>query len=290
MIKQFIIAIRPRQWIKNGFVVAPLFFSGRLYSWADYPATFLAFASFCLASSSIYLLNDIIDLEADRWHPLKKSRPIAAGRLSRGAALIGSAVLGVVSVGLGMGVNWQTCVTVCAYLVLSGAYCLWLKHVLLVDVLVIALGFVLRGIAGAACIDVPISASLASCTFFLALFLALCKRYHEFDTLGVDAELHRIVFDSYTRTLLQVSVTAAAAGTLASYAIYTLGALSPASPGKPWMIATTLFVAAGLGRYAQLTVSTRTMGKPTEVLMTDKVLMVVVAGWLGALYWIFSLD
>ena len=288
MIHDLITTIRPRQWLKNGFILAPLFFAGNLYNYEKYPPLFLTFAAFCLAASGIYVMNDIIDREADRWHPLKCHRPVAAGTLSVPHArrlavfLFGSSLL------LTITVNWATTLTVVVYILLFACYCLVFKHIVLVDVVIIACGFVLRCLAGSYCIEVRLSFSLAACTFFLALFLVVCKRYHEYKTLGDDAELHRAVHDRYSLRLLKIMGALTALGTIASYGCYTVGAMASTSPAQIWLYVTNVFVLAGLARYVQLAMSPHTVGTPTEMLLTDKILLGIVLLWTASLFLIFT--
>src|SRR6185436_5373543 len=184
-------SLRPQQWTKNLFVFAGLLFSGRLIDRAAWPAALAAFLIFCGLSGAVYLVNDVLDRAADAQHPIKKHRPIASGALTPGVALTAALVLAVVCVAAAAAVNTGLAITAVSYVVLLGAYSAALKHYVIIDVLTLSAGFVLRAVAGAVAIDVPISHWLLVCTTLLALFIGLSKRRHELTLLSEGAAGHR---------------------------------------------------------------------------------------------------
>src|SRR5215813_5404203 len=221
MLTAIVVSIRPRQWVKNLFVLAGLVFSQRLFTSATWTAL-AAFLIFCGVSGAIYLLNDIADRERDRLDPRKRERPIAAGRLPIGVAMATAAALVVVGLVLSALLSRPFLVTVVAYVVLLVAYSAWLKHIVIVDVLVVASGFVLRALAGAVVIDVAMSGWLLICTILLALFLALGKRRYEYVTLDQDAARHRPILAEYSPALLDQMIAVVTASTVTAYALYTM--------------------------------------------------------------------
>ncbi|HTO12515.1 MAG TPA: UbiA family prenyltransferase, partial [Candidatus Binatia bacterium] len=213
MLTAVVVSLRPQQWVKNLFVFGGLIFAQRLFTPSVWPALG-AFAIFCGLSGAVYLLNDVADRDKDRLHPDKRHRPIAAGRLEPRPALTAAAVLIVAGLGLGAWLSVRFALAALAYVVLLGAYSAWLKHVVIVDVLVVAIGFVLRAVAGALAIDVAISGWLLICTVLLALFLALGKRRHEVLTLEQGAARHRPILAEYSAGLLDQMIAVVTASTV----------------------------------------------------------------------------
>ncbi|HKD00704.1 MAG TPA: UbiA family prenyltransferase, partial [Methylomirabilota bacterium] len=190
ILRAIAVSMRPRQWVKNVFVFAGLIFAQRLFTSSAWIAL-AAFAIFCGLSGAIYLINDVADRERDQLDPRKRTRPVAAGRLSAGAALAAAVVLVVGGLACAAILSRAFLMTACAYVVLLVAYSAWLKHIVIVDVIVVAGGFVLRAVAGAVVIDVAMSGWLLICTILLALFLTLGKRRYEYVALDQDAVRHR---------------------------------------------------------------------------------------------------
>jgi 4-hydroxybenzoate polyprenyltransferase len=268
-------AMRPKQWIKNTFVFAGLFFSGMVtHLWAI-EHTLLVFAAFCLASGATYLLNDARDAEADRHNPRTASRPIARGDLSVGVALGVSALAAAAGLGLAAVVNWQSLAAVGGYLLLQLAYSHGLKHVLFVDVMTIAAGFVLRAAAGGLAIDVPVSSWLLLCTGLLAIFLGFTKRRAEAVALGGTNQPKRAVLDHYSVGLLDELIAVVTPATLAFYSIYAVTGAK-----TDWMLLTVPFVMYGIFRVLFL-VHHRTSltEEPAVVVYSDKPLLACVALW-----------
>ena len=281
MVTAVVASLRPRQWIKNLFVLAGLIFAQRLFT-SDVWAALGAFAIFCALSGAVYIVNDLSDLARDRAHPVKRARPIAAGRLGVGPALAVAVVLGgaglVCSAGFGRGFL----ATAMAYVVLVIAYSTWLKHVVIVDVLAVSSGYVLRAMAGALAIRVEISGWLLICTILLALFLTLGKRRHEVMTLETDATAQRPILAEYSQALLDQMIAVVTASTVTAYALYTMSPETVAKFHTHLLPATLPFVLYGIFRYLYLLYQRRLGGNPSEILLTDRALLLNSVAWLVA--------
>jgi 4-hydroxybenzoate polyprenyltransferase len=271
-------SMRPEQWTKNLIVFAALIFGRRLQDPAAVGLSLAAFLIFCGLSGAVYLFNDVVDREADRHHPLKQRRPIAAGELSVHAALAAAALLAVTAVVSAFLVGWTFGVIAVAYLGLFAGYSRFLKHIVIVDVLTIAIGFVLRAAAGAAAIAVPMSQWLLVCTILLALFLGLSKRRHELTLLTADAAGHRRILEEYNPYLLDQMIGVVAASTLMAYIIYCTSPETIEKFGTTQLVLTTPFPIYGIFRYLYL-VHQRGSGSPSEVLLTDRPLVACIALW-----------
>lgn len=273
------LALRPAQWTKNLIVFAALIFGQRLLDAEAVLRATVAFLAFCALSGVVYLVNDIVDREADRQHPLKRLRPIAAGDLSVPFALGGAAVLLLVTLVASVWLGTAFVMHAAAYVGLQLAYSLGLKRQVILDVLSIALGFVIRASAGGAAIDVPISQWLLVCTILLALFLALAKRRHEITLLGEDAARHRAILGEYTPYLVDQMIAVVAASTLMGYAVYTVSSETVQRFGTPWLGLTLPFPLYGIFRYLYLVHRRSQGGSPTELLLADRPLLLCVALW-----------
>jgi 4-hydroxybenzoate polyprenyltransferase len=271
-------AMRPGQWAKNLFVFAPLLFAHDWHKEGVLLRVTATFAIFCLASSAVYLLNDVADAEADRLHPVKRRRAVAAGELGAGVAIAAAVVFAVAGLAwayLGLGSRLVT--LACGiYLAVQVAYTYALKRIVIVDVLCISSGFVLRMIAGASASWVRQSAWILVCTIFLSLFLALCKRRHEVVSLGDDAAGHRAILAEYPPALLDQFISAATACTLVSYTLYTVDPRTAIAhhlvrDGEPvpYLAATVPFVVFGVFRYLFLVHRKGGGGSPTSTLVRD---------------------
>jgi len=241
-----------------------------------------AFGIFCGLSGAIYLLNDVADRDKDRLHPEKRSRPVAAGRLSVGAALAAAAVLIVTGLAAAAWLSRPFAVAAVAYVLLLSAYSARLKHVVIVDVLVVAIGFVLRAAAGALAIDVAISGWLLICTILLALFLALGKRRHEYLTLEGEALHHRPVLAEYSAALLDQMIAVVTASTVTAYALYTMSPETVAKFRTQLLPATLPFVLYGIFRYLYLLYRRQLGGAPSEAFLSDRALLLNTLGWIAA--------
>ncbi len=260
---------RPGQWVKNLFVLAPLVFAKYLDHPTDVARSLLAFVAFCAASGAVYLLNDIRDLEADRLHPDKKRRPLASGRLSVTAAGRAAAIVAALGLSFALALGRNVAATLVGYLILNLAYSLWLKKIPYLDAASIALGFLLRVLAGSAAVSVTPSSWLLACTALLAAYLALGKRAHELTTLGERAAEHRKVLARYRRSHVQTVMSVLGIATVVTYAIYTLSDRTRDFFGTDHLIYSSLFVAFGLFRFRALSLDDRRSVSPTEAMLRD---------------------
>ncbi|MGN0282579.1 MAG: decaprenyl-phosphate phosphoribosyltransferase [Prevotella sp.] len=273
--------IRPHQWVKNFFVFIPLFFGGSLFDSADWLASFVAFVSFCLAASAIYCLNDIIDVEDDRRHPKKCCRPIASGLVGKGEAYIIAAVLAVVSLILPFIINNALVASVIAfYIILNTAYCLWLKHHAIIDVCIIALGFVMRIVAGGVATDIVLSRWIVMMTFLLTLFLSFAKRRDDVLIMNETGEAPRKNTIRYNLTFINQAITITGAVMLVCYIMYTVSPEVVERFQCQNLYMTSFFVILGLLRYIQLTVVDEQSGDPTRLVLSDHFIQLVVLGWI----------
>ena len=272
-------SLRPSQWTKNLIIFAALMFGQRLQDVHAVLYALGAFAVFCILSGVVYLVNDVADRESDRSHPIKQYRPIASGALPVPVALASAAVLGAGALAAAFWLRPAFGVIGTVYLALLAFYSGPLKHVVIIDVLTIAVGFVLRAAAGAVVIDVPISHWLLFLTILLALFLALSKRRHELVLLADGATNHRRILEEYTPYLLDQMIAVVTASTLVAYAIYTV---SPETVEKfhTQMLGLTLpFPLYGIFRYLYLVHQKEGGGSPAEMLLNDRPLLLCVALW-----------
>jgi 4-hydroxybenzoate polyprenyltransferase len=274
-------SLRPHQWTKNLFVLAALAFSKHLFDADAVVRAGAAFLTFCALSGAVYLVNDLVDADRDRLHPTKRARPIASGALGAGAArtaavaLFGSGLLAAGALGTGF--------LLCAlgYLALNLAYSFGLKDVVILDALAIAIGFVLRAVAGALAIQVVFSDWLLVCTILIALFLALAKRRHELVSLP-DAAAHRAILAEYTPYLLDQMIAVVTASCLTAYAFYTLAPETVAKYRTDRLALTIPFVLYGIFRYLYLVHRKEQGGSPGDLLLTDRPLLAAVFLWAAA--------
>jgi len=274
--------MRPVQWIKNGFVLAVLVFSSHLAEPAYIRQALLAFAAFCTVASGVYLWNDSLDWRQDRVHPEKMNRPIPSGRLSPALAMIAGSVFLISGILTGFLVNRTTGIIVTTYAMMNILYALWLKHMVILDVMCIALGFVFRVMAGAAAVEVDSSHWMLMCTFLLALFLAVAKRRQEVVTLAAEGAKHRRVLGDYVTPWLDQAGTILAGATIVAYALYTVAPETTTKFKTDHLIYTVPFVLYGVLRYLHLVHSGSASGNPTAALVSDRPLIVCIVGWLAA--------
>ncbi|MBE9556783.1 MAG: UbiA prenyltransferase family protein [Proteobacteria bacterium] len=279
--------LRPKQWIKNGFVAAPLFFTPDKVTTASLLDVLAGFAVLCMAASAVYCLNDLRDAEGDRNHPVKKDRPIASGAISPATAMVLMVLLLAGGVALAA---WRVPVilwVVGAYFAINIAYTVRLKHIAILDVLIVAFGFVLRVEAGALIIDTEPSAWILIVTGLLALFIALAKRRDDI-VRDLDAD-HRKSLDGYSLPFLDGCLMAVLSTLLVSYLIFTTDQSVMARLGSEKLYFTGPFVIAGVLRYLQLTIVYERSGSPTDLVYRDHGLQLSVAGWLATFVWLLYL-
>jgi 4-hydroxybenzoate polyprenyltransferase len=275
-------SLRPEQWTKNLFVFAGLIFGLELFDAASVWRAVAAFAVFCALSGVVYVVNDIMDCEADRRHPLKALRPIASGALSPGLAGVVAAVLAVCGLAVAFWLRPAFGAVALAYLLLQFTYSGLLKHVVILDVLAIAIGFVLRAVAGAVVIVVPISHWLLVDMILLALFLALSKRRHELTLLADGASEHRPILGEYSAYLLDQMISVVTASTLVAYIFYCISPETIQKFGTDLLGLTIPFPLYGIFRYLYLVHRREGGGSPSQMLLNDRPLLVCVALWVLA--------
>ncbi len=274
-------SLRPRQWVKNLFVFAAVIFSQQLFTPLVWRAA-AAFAIFCGLSGAIYLFNDVADVDKDRLHPQKKLRPIASGALSVRAALTVGVVLLAGCLAAAFSLSPAFGLTALAYSVLLTAYSAWLKHLVILDVLTVATGFVLRAVAGAVSVDVEMSGWLLICTILIALFLALGKRRHEYRTLTGDAAAHRPILAEYSESFLDQMISVVTASTVTAYALYTMSAETVAKFHTRLLPLTLPFVLYGIFRYLYLLYRRDLGGSPSDLVVSDRALLLDALLWMLA--------
>ena len=280
--------LRPRQWVKNAFVLVGLVFG---HAWRDpamVGAALSATAAFCFASGAVYAFNDARDAAQDRDHPDKRNRPVARGALTAAEAVFVSLLAAALALALAAWVGWTLAAIIGVYLALSAAYTLWLKHVPVVDVVVIAAGFMLRLLAGTLGVGIEPSRWLLACGFLLTLFLGFAKRRAELSRLAADAGRHRAVLEDYSTGFLDRAIMLCAAGMVAAYAWYTLAAETALLHGTGSLALTLPWVLLGTGRYLYRLRLRGGGGDPAEELLRDPLLAVSVAGWIATVLWLIG--
>jgi 4-hydroxybenzoate polyprenyltransferase len=273
------VSLRPDQWTKNLIVFAALIFAVKLLDPAALANASAAFLIFCALSGAVYLINDVSDREQDQAHPLKRLRPIASGQLSPGTAMMTAVILSVAALGAAFALRPAFAAVAAAYLALFVVYTRSLKHLVVLDVMTIAIGFVLRAVAGGLVIHVHISNWLLVCTMLGALFLGFAKRRHEITLLAEGARGHRRILEEYDPYLLDQMIGVVAAATMVAYIIYCASPETHAYFGTEWMVLTTPFPIYGLFRYLYLVHRKAGGGNPSDVLLTDRPLQACIALW-----------
>ncbi|MDP1653798.1 MAG: decaprenyl-phosphate phosphoribosyltransferase [Rhodocyclaceae bacterium] len=286
--------LRPHQWVKNVFVLVGLLFG---HAWTDpelVAQVLTAFVVFCLISSAVYVMNDLLDREQDRRHPEKRHRPLASGTVSVGAAVglaafclvAGLGLAGGLFVGFGLPAAQMPWIFV-AYVLMNVGYSLGLKHVVILDVFIIAAGFMLRILAGTLGVGIQPSHWLLLCGLMLTLFLGFAKRRAELNALAQDGKRHRRVLDEYTVPMVDQFITLAAGATVIAYSLYTVSEETIALHGTPWLIATVPCVIYGLLRYLYR-LHRGGGGDPARELLSDPHLLGVSALWLFLVIWLLA--
>jgi len=275
-------SLRPAQWTKNLFVFAALVFSRGALVEPSVLRAVAAFLVFCALSGSMYLLNDAHDIEEDRRHPKKSLRPIAAGRIRPGQAVVMALGLAAGAFAAAFAIRPLFGVVAATYLVLMVLYTYKLKNIVILDVFLIAAGFVLRVAAGGVAISVPLSSWIFICMTLLALFVALGKRRHEIVFLEAEASLHRPILKEYSAYLLDQMISVVTASTVIAYSLYTVSPETIAKFNTPYLILTTPFVLYGIFRYLYLVHQKGQGGSPEELVVRDKPLAAAIFLWIVA--------
>ena len=288
MLRALFKTMRPRHWTKNAFLFAALVFDGKLFHLPDFLRTLAGFGLFCLISSAVYIFNDLLDVEADRQHPVKKNRPIAKGQLPVPVALAAGATLGLLAIVLGYLLAWQFALTILVYFAMMLTYSKWLKHLPILDVLILAAGFVLRVHAGTTLITVErFSPWLYVLMTLLALYLGFGKRRAELALLADEATNHRKVLDGYTIPLLDQFITIVSGTTIVAYSLYTF--FRPETPGNHALMLTIPFVIYAIFRYLYLIQVKQIGGEPEEILLSDRPFQLSIFLWGLAVLAVFYL-
>jgi 4-hydroxybenzoate polyprenyltransferase len=275
-------SLRPGQWTKNLLVFAGLVFSMKLFDPAAVVRSLEAFLVFCALSGVVYLVNDVVDRETDRRHPTKSRRPIASGDLRVSTAIGAAVLIGATAVAAAFALGQPFGLVATGYLALQALYSGPFKHIVIIDVLTIAIGFVLRAVAGAVVLDVVISHWLFVCTILLALFIALAKRRHELVLLADGATSHRPILGEYSPYLLDQMIAVVTASTLIAYIFYTISPETEQKFGTSWLGLTIPFPIYGIFRYLYLVHQREGGGSPAELLLNDRPLLTCVALWVVA--------
>lgn len=283
--KKLLKLIRPHQWLKNGFVFIPMFFGGGLLNTDNIVHGIITFFSFSFIASSIYCFNDIIDVDDDRRHPIKCQRPIASGAIGITSAYVLMAVMVLLSFSLLLLLpqqGWKVAAVVLFYSVMNLTYCAKLKQYAILDVCIIAFGFVLRILAGGTATGIMLSNWLVLMTFLLTLFLSFAKRRDDVVRMNETGEAPRQNTIRYNLTFINQAITITASVTLVCYVMYTVSPDVTSRFNTQYLYLTSIFVLVGLLRYIQLTVVDKRSGDPTKILMRDRFTQLIVVGWISA--------
>lgn len=275
-------SMRPTQWMKNLFIFAAIIFAQRFFDIPLLLKTSAAFLVFCILSGALYILNDLNDIEEDKLHPKKSARPIASGQIGKSQALFLFFILSLISLFLAFWLNKYFFIAAFIYFILQLAYSLRLKHMVILDVFIVAAGFVIRVIAGGLVIEIPLSSWLLVCTMMLALFLAMSKRRHELLLLEDNATEHRPILMEYSPYLLDQMIAVVTASTLIAYCLYTISEETVAKFGTTNLLLTSPFVLYGIFRYLYLIHQKGKGGSPEELIIKDKPLLIDILFWIGS--------
>ena len=273
--------LRPHQWVKNTFIFIPLFFGGSLFDMADWTSSLVAFVAFSFAASAIYSINDIVDVEADKKHPKKCKRPIAAGLVSKRQASLLAIILAIAALALPFLLNnWMLSVVIALYLAMNLCYCIRLKHYAIIDVCLVALGFVMRIVAGGVTTDIVLSRWIVMMTFLLTLFLSFAKRRDDVLIMNETGMAPRKNTSRYNLTFINQAITITGGVMLVCYIMYTVSPEVIERFNSPNLYMTSFFVILGLLRYIQLTVVDERSGEPTRLVLSDRLIQLIIAGWI----------
>jgi len=283
--KNILILTRPHQYIKNIFIFAPLFFATKIAETYLLVNTVIAFVAFSLGASAIYVFNDYIDIEDDKRHPQKKKRPLASGVIGKSQAIIIMFLLFLMGSGLMATVSLKATEVLFAYIIMNVTYSLYLKHIAILDVTIIAIGFILRLFIGSVVTDISLSVWIIVMTFLLALFMALAKRRDDVLIYLDTGEKMRKEINGYNLQLLDISMAIMASVVIVAYIIYTA---SPevTSKGNQYLYLTSLFVILGVMRYLQIAFVLKNSGSPTKIVLEDRFIQLTLLGWALTFAWI----
>ena len=281
-----VLTIRPHQWVKNVFVLAPVVFAKEIFSIFLITRAVAAFVVFCLLAGAVYTLNDILDREADRTHPIKRNRPIASGQVPLGWAKALVVLLVVASLGWAATLSLPFAIVAALYFVQNVAYSFWLKHVAYVDVACIAAGFVLRVVGGGLATRIEVSEYLVICTALLAFFLGFGKRRHELTSAESNAAAQRAALESYSKRGLDRALGATGIATIATYFAYTIDSHTTTFFQTNWLWPSTLFVVLGVWRFLFIVKNRPSAESPTQEMLRDGPFVATVLFWVVLVVWL----
>jgi len=285
-IRSVIFSMRPSQWVKNLFIFAALIFSQKFFDSVPLLNTAAAFLIFCILSGALYIFNDLLDIEEDKLHPKKSKRPIASAEIGKNQAISLFITLSIISLFMASWLNKYFFIAALTYFVLQLAYSIKLKHIVIVDVFIVTVGFIIRVVAGGLVIEVPISSWLLICTMLLALFLAMSKRRQEIVVLENVASNHRPILKEYSPYLLDQMIAVVTASTLITYCLYTISAETVEKFGTTKLVFTTPFVLYGIFRYLYLVHQKGKGDSPESLIIKDKPLLINILLWVGTVVFI----
>ncbi len=275
--------IRPKQWVKNLFVFVPLFFSGHFFEFELYPRLILGFLSFSMAASAIYILNDYKDREVDRLHPTKKDRPLASGKAKASVSLALMLILETIALVTGFILDSSFFSILLIYLAINISYSFGLNKIAILDIILVASGFLFRVYAGSILSEIPTSHWLALMVMLLSLFLALAKRRDDL-VIGKDKKVLRTSSRQYNLEFINSCLTLFAGVILVCYIMYSVSPEVTERLNTQWLFTTTIFVIAGIMRYLQITFVEGDSGSPTSILLKDRFLLITLLGWIASFY------
>ena len=283
---QYLKLLRPQQYVKNLFIFVPLFFALQIFNSVYLFNAFIAFIAFSMSASAVYILNDYLDIEEDRKHPKKKLRPLASGAVNKGIALVIMVLLWGSSCLLMEHLSHSALAILISYIVLNIAYCFVLKHIAILDVVVISVGFVLRLFIGSAVTGIALSQWIVIMTFLLALFLALAKRRDDVLLFQETGQKMRKVIDGYNLPFLDSAMMIMGSVVIVAYILYTTVTVSTQRLHSEYLYLTSLFVILGIMRYLQVTFVEKDSGSPTKILIKDKFMHLTIIFWVLSFAWI----
>lgn len=287
--KNIITLIRPHQYVKNLFIFMPLFFAGQITSPELFINAFIAFVAFSISASAIYILNDYLDIEEDRQHPKKKNRPLASGSISKKDAISLMGIFAIVGIPLMAAVSLQAVAILAIYITLNIGYSFRLKHIAILDVIIIATGFALRLFVGSTVTGISLSMWIVIMTFLLALFLALAKRRDDVLLFLNTSGRVRKALDGYNLQLIDGAMTIMASVVIVAYILYTTTLEVVQRFQSEYLYLTALFVIMGIMRYLQITFVEKNSGSPTKVVLKDTFMQITILIWIISFVWIIYL-
>lgn len=284
--KNILKLIRPNQYIKNFFIFAPLFFAAKLADNYLLISAVIAFVAFSLVASAVYVFNDYIDIEDDRRHPKKKDRPLASGAISKSQAVIIMSVLFLCGLAIMFSISTEAMLSSLTYVIMNIAYSLHLKHIAILDVTIIAIGFVLRLFIGSVATDISLTSWIVVMAFLLALFLALAKRRDDVLIYLESGKKTRKVIDGYNLQLVDTAMAIMASVVIVAYITYTTSSEVVMRVNSEYLYLTSLFVITGIMRYLQIAFVIQDSGSPTKIVLKDRFIQLTMLGWVSTFAWI----